>query len=136
MLKQQYTPQFDATVHTSTVVHRHSTQHTDWIDWDNYPFDDPDHTNGMRCSEEQKRENIERLKGYLAECEKFNEAEVFASTYGGWPRIWCRVIGVGMASAWPYWTPRPTVIVEGTLGVEWFDWRSLTGAMTKPTTEG
>lgn len=50
-----------------------------------------------------------------------------ASDYGGWPRIWKPVLAVGMADNWPYWRPRPTVMLDGALGPEWQDWTGLTG---------
>lgn len=126
-----YTPNYDTTIQTTTVQHLHNTLHIRTIDWD-YPFDDPEHTSGMCCSEERKREEIEKLKSYLRICEKWSEAEVYVSNYGGWPRIWHRVVDVGMASCWPYWKPRPVVLVEGTLSAyEFYDWHSLTGAKIK-----
>ena len=35
------------------------------------------------------------------------------------------VYSVGMGSFWPYWEPRPVVIVKGTLGAEWMDWTNI-----------
>ena len=123
-----YTPNYDTTVRTSTVTERHNTMHTNFIDWEDYPFDDPEHFWGMCCSQQRKDEHLAQLKEYLRLCEQYKEREVFVSNYGGWPRIWHRVVGVGMGSAWPYWKPRPVVLMEGTLGTEWVDWTSLTGA--------
>ena len=124
-----YTPDYDTTIRTSTVTKHHNTMHVDYIDWKHYPFDDPEITAGMCTSDEQKKEHVEKLKEYLRTCEQWQDKNVFASNYGGWPRIWNRVIGVGMVSAWPYWKPRPAVFVEGSLGgAEWYDWASLTGA--------
>lgn len=56
-----------------------------------------------------------------------NTEKAWASNYGGWPRIWQKVHRTGMCSRWPYWYPRPCVSVMGTLGIEVFDWLSLTG---------
>lgn len=123
-----YKPSFDTTIRTTTEVHRHATKHVDYIDWDNYPFDDPANTDCMPGSDERKRLRIEEQKELLRTCERFGEGNVFASNYGGWPRIWHQVLGVGMVSKWPYWKPRPAVLVTSTLGCEWFDWMSLTGA--------
>lgn len=125
---KNYMPSFDTEVRTATVVERRNTMHINCIDWDNYPFDDPAHTACMCLNDERKKQEIERFKEYLRTCEQWATTEAYASSYGGWPRIWHRVVGVGMASAWPYWKPRPTVLVHGTLGIEWLDWTSLTGA--------
>jgi len=124
----RYTPAFDTTVRTTTVTERHNTRHTDSVDWE-YPFDDPEHTDCMCCSDDAKREDIEKRKEWLRQIEATlaNGGEVYASNYGGWPRIWHRVYACGMASCWPYWRPRPTVFVDGTLGLENYDWMSLTG---------
>jgi hypothetical protein len=119
-----YTPAYDTTIRTSTVVERHPTEHRDGIDWA-YPFDDPEHTACMCCGDAGKREYIEKCKEWLRQLE-LGEAKA-ASDYGGWPRLYKPVLWVGMASCWPYWKPRPTVIVSGTLGPEYIDWRSLTG---------
>ena len=75
-------------------------------------------------SKEERRAKIEQLKDYLRQCEQGG----YVSNYRGWPRVWHKVLGACMASQWPWWAPRPTVIVDGTLGVEWYDWTSLTGA--------
>ena len=123
-----YKPNYDTEIRTVTVATRQDTLHVDRIDWENYPFNDPDITSAMCCSDEYKAQHVEKLKEYLRLCEQFSEKEVYASNYGGWPRIWHKVLGVGMASKWPYWKPRPVVIVDGPLGgVEWYDWASLTG---------
>jgi len=124
----RYQPDFDTTTGTQTVTKRIDTLHTNWIDWDHYPFFAREHTDGMCCDDEGKQQRVQQKMDYLRLCEQHADKEVYASNYGGWPRIWKRVIGVGMASKWPYWTPRPTVIVNGTLGTEWYDWASLTGA--------
>lgn len=122
-----YKPTYDTTIQVSTRTVRHDTRHLDHIDWD-YPFDDPKHTSCMGADDARKREWVEQQKEYLRVCERFEGRNVWASTYGGWPRIWVRVAGVGMVSKWPYWTPRPSVLLEGTLGYAWADWASLTGA--------
>jgi lipoprotein-anchoring transpeptidase ErfK/SrfK len=96
--------------------------------WRNNPFFDPKHTKNHSCSEDGKRKWVERQIEFLRICEQITEGRVVASNYGGCPRIWQEVVAIGMGSAWPYWEPRPTVIVRSTLGNEWFDWTSLTGA--------
>lgn len=122
-----YRPNYDTTVNATTLIQKHNTAHTDAIDWENYPFDDPNHFSGMCSSQQGKDEHIAKLMDYLRACEQYKSKDVFASSYSGWPRIWHRVLWVGMASCWPYWTPRPTIHIDGTLGVEWVDWTSITG---------
>lgn len=70
---------------------------------------------------------VERQTAWLKSIER--EPKRFqASSYGGWPRIWHNVLGIGMAAQWPYWYPRPTVAVHSPIfGAEWIDWMSLTG---------
>ena len=126
-----YKPIYDATIETRIVSQRSPTMHWLTIDWEHYPFDDPEHTAGMGGSEEWKRQRIAQLKDWLRLCEQCGTRIVYASNYGGWPRIWKRVIRVGMASNSPYWTPRPIVVVNCVLGTEWYDWLSLTGARTE-----
>jgi hypothetical protein len=122
-----YQPTYDTTIRTSTVIERHNTLHHPRIDWE-YPFEDWLKETGMCGTDEQKRKELEKLKDWLRTCEQCDKQTVYASNYGGMPRIWQRVLQVGMGSAWPRWTPRPCVIVEGPLGgTEWFDWSSLTG---------
>lgn len=128
-----YAPEFDTSIRETTVVERHATRHVDYIDWDNYPFDDPEHTRCMCGDDAEKHRRVEQLKGYLRTCEQHKEHVVVASNYGGWPRIWQRVCGVGMVSKWPHWKPRPAVLVQSTFGLEWFDWSMLTGAEIRDT---
>lgn len=124
-----YQPSFDTKIRKSTEVKCHRTVHVDYIDWDDYPFDDPSITANMCCDENEKQDYVELQKEYLRICENHGDGrEVFASNDGGWPRILQRVMGVGMVSDFPYWTPRPAVCVLGTLGCEWIDWASLTWA--------
>lgn len=120
-----YTPSYSTSVQAVTERRRVNTMHTDAFDW-SYPFNDPKHTEGWCCTDERKAERLRVQVDRLKEIEHHGNQAV-ASTYGGWPRIWLPVVGFGMASAWPYWTPRPTVLLEGPLGVEWADWLSLTG---------
>jgi hypothetical protein len=115
-------PDYNTDIHTVTRTERQTTQHTNWIDWE-YTFE--------MSSSPDAESRIREAKEYLRTCERCKEVEVMASNYGGWPRIWHRVFGVGMVSMWPYWRPRPCVLVEGTLGTEWYDWASLTGAKVK-----
>jgi hypothetical protein len=116
-----YQPTYDTTIRTSTVIEKHNTMHKLGIDWD-YPFEDWLKETG-KCTDEQKRKELEKLKDWLRTCETCDKQTVYASNYGGMPRIWQRVLQVGMGSAWPRWTPRPCVIVECPLGgAEWFVW--------------
>lgn len=119
-----YEADYDTTIRTQTVVEQIQTWHRDGIDWA-YPFDDPEHTTCMCRNDEAKKAEVEKLKGWLREVEKGGKC--YVSNYGGWPRIWKEVLNVGMTSHWPYWKPRPTIAVVGTLGTEWYDWLSLTG---------
>lgn len=128
-----YRPAYKTDVQVETVRRKHNTMHTDYIDWDSYPFDDPEHGARRSGVEEQRLAWIEEQKAMLRQCEQYRATAVWASSYSGWPRIWHRVVGVGMASAWPYWRPRPTVLVTGPLGIEWIDWLSLTGAKVQPS---
>lgn len=51
---------------------------------------------------------------------------------GGWPRMfWYDVLDVGMAATWPYWKPRPTVIVASQYGAKWMDFTTITGIQVK-----
>jgi hypothetical protein len=119
-----YQPNYDTTIRISTVTERHNTMHTQKIDWENYPFNDP-------FEDPSVTKSVEQLKEWLRMCEQYETQEVYASNYGGWPGIFQRVIGVGMASAWPYWKPRPVVLVRGHLGTGWYDWTSLTGVSVR-----
>ena len=116
-----YKPDYDTDVRTTVVKKQHNTMHTDTIDWDGFPFLED-------CGTHSDMEIAEDRMEYLRLCDEFRDKTVMASNYGGCPRIWKKVIGVGMASMWPFWKPRPVVIVDGTLGAEWIDWQSLTGA--------
>ena len=126
-----YAPSYDTKIQTKTVIERIETWHTDYIDW-NYPF--ADEPNGSTDKDRNAKQ-----EQYLLEIHRaFSEGEtVYASSYGGWPRIWERVIRVGMCSAWPYWRPRPTVLVSGTLGPISIDWYHITGVdVRQPTPRG
>lgn len=128
MSEQQYKPTYDTTIRTVTVAEQQLTQHTDWIDW-SYDFHNPEHTNCMCCTPERRREYVAEQMARLRVIEDAVKSgkRIRASDYGGWPRIWKPVIGVGMVSKWPYWTPRPYVIVTNVLGTDYIDWNSLTG---------
>jgi len=53
----------------------------------------------------------------------------YASTYSGYPRIWARVLDVGMYDGWPYWRPVPSVMLASPLGGgEWSCFAMLTEA--------
>lgn len=114
-----YQPAYDTTIRKTTVVEYHETLHTNQIDWENYPF-----YSETSLSDKQ----VDKLIETIRKCEKYQEHEIFVSNYGGWPRIWSKVIGVGMASIWPRWTPRPTIIVESNIGsgAAYYDWTSIT----------
>ena len=75
---------------------------------------------------------VNKLKIILKECEE-DHNNIMISDYGGWPRIWKKIISIGMASISPYWTPRPTIIVEsGILGHEYIDWTRITDIKREP----
>jgi hypothetical protein len=124
--------QYDTTIQTRTKTERISTCHINEIDWE-YDFDNPAHTECQCNSEEYKREYIARKKDYLKQVENGLNAghRVLISTYGGWPRIWRQAHSVGMVSTWPYWSPRPNILanstVGGSMGTAWEDWNSITG---------
>jgi len=125
-----YKPSYDTRINEITTTTKVNTLHTEYIDWVNYPFEDLSYKTNRYCSDEEYQDHINQLKQYLRVCERYKEDNIFASDYGGIPRIWKEVIGIGMASAWPYWEPRPTVIVNISLGVEYIDWTNLTGAIS------
>lgn len=125
-MRTQYTPSYPHEITTKTSVERVNTMHTDSIDWE-YPFAAIWEESSCRCysSDPEVKKNqqsrdislvIERLKTLEA-----NPGRCLAgsSEYGN------KVLCVGMASAWPYWRPRPTVLVSTHMGTEWIDWMSL-----------
>ena len=86
----------------------------DGIDWSYF--------DGRIPLDDREKKQMEWLRGMeTAPGEPF-----LATNYGGWPRIWHRVLRVGMGVHWPTWRPTPVIIVDGTLGHEWFDWNALT----------
>jgi len=118
---------FDAEIRATTKDANQNTLHVNYIDW-KYPFDDPEHRQYWSCSDDEAMKKIERLKSWLKLCEDKKGSEAYASDYSGRPRIWYRVIRVGMASTNPYWTPRPTVIMANGTRAVWCDWTHLTDA--------
>lgn len=51
-----------------------------------------------------------------------------ATDDGGSPHIgWRLVISVRMYDGWPYWKPKPALLVEGAIGPQWIFVESLTG---------
>ena len=125
---------YNTEIKTVTSTKRVTTQHTDYFDWD-YNFQDPKHTSCMCCDAESKKAEIQNKISYLKNVEESlkKNTKCYASNYGGWPRIWQEVIGIGMVSDWPYWEPRPCVLVHGTLGAEWYDWYHITGVRVEVT---
>lgn len=123
-----YKPIYPHDVETRTITRteRLPTMHISRFDW-TYPFNDPEHTSCMCDTDARKQEHIAKLKEWLKLIEDNADGEVFASNYGGWPRIWQRVTGFGMASCRSHWTPRPTILLRTTYGTEWVDWLHLTG---------
>lgn len=111
---KNYEPWYDTTIDSETYVKQHDTVHLDAIDWEHYPFEHP--------------QDDEYIK-FLRICEK-SGCDRVVTDYGGMPRIWDKVIGVAMASCWPYWTPRPTVIAQCPLGsgCKFIDYRSIRDA--------
>lgn len=101
------------------------------VDWD---YDFINDTNRYPGIPEETRleylnENISWVKE-LDEAENIQEYSV--SNYGGCPKIWNKALKVGMYDGWPYWRPRPAVLMETWHGSEWVWWDSLTG-LTKDT---
>jgi len=123
---------YDTTIRTETTTSRVTTRHVDFIDWDGYDFYNPKHRQGFCCS--KKEGNVKQIEEkilYLWEIDA-NKDHCMASNYGGWPRIFKQVMCVGMVSSWPYWEPRPSVMISGTLGGEWYDWAEITGVQITP----
>jgi len=71
-------------------------------------------------------QSCERAVRLLRECQA-GVCKVEATDDGGSPRCgWGTVTAVGMAAKWPYWRPRPTVVVCGWRGSRWLDYASIT----------
>lgn len=117
---------YSTKINTKTTTQKVNTFHTDYIDW-NYDWLNKKHRASMCCDEPEALLRIQKQKDYVCVIEDSFKAGVFASNYGGWPRIYDRVIALGMASAWPYWEPRPTFLLENR---EWLDWMHITGVKT------
>jgi hypothetical protein len=114
---------YDKTIRTRTITERMTTRHIDQIDWD-YDFNNPKHTSCLCASAEYKAKQIEQHIAALRACESaFREGRIcYIEQSGGFRNL---VLGIGMVSSWPYWEPRPSVLVESTLGPEWKDWREI-----------
>ena len=113
---------YNTTIKTRTITKQIETVHIHKIDWD-YDF--------YRAAESMYPNDKER-KGVKAIIERLKQCEngigkVQITTDGGWPRCgWGEVLNVGMVSQWPYWTPRPCVLMTSTLGGSaWEDWTSI-----------
>jgi hypothetical protein len=48
------------------------------------------------------------------------------SNYGGWPRIWQKVLDIAMKVEWPLNRPDVCFLITGTLGPTWEHWWSIT----------
>ena len=121
--EKDYKPLFDTEIRKTVKTVSHNTMHTNEIDWD-YPFGDPAILATLCCSDEQKQGVLRRRISDVRICEQWETNNAMASTGA----VYQRVVGIGMASCWPYWKPRPTILVSGTLGTEWIDWWHLNGA--------
>jgi hypothetical protein len=92
------------------------------IDW---TYDFKSHGWGQKGS--VNPDCIDRQIEWLKKLDATSNNQWSASTYTGWPRIWHKVISVGMYIGWPYWRPIPSVLLQGPLGPEWHSFLSLTG---------
>lgn len=96
------------------------------VDWS---YDFRQHFDNLCANDERRNEQCDQKKGWLRKMEIAHKEgrEILATNYGGWPRCGLhRVIDVGMYDGWPYWKPVPSVMVEGTLGPEWYSFCSIT----------
>ena len=95
---------------------------SDEVDW-SFPFEE----NGWDQKGCTNPEHVRACKDRLRKLAE-NPTGYEATTDGGWPRVgWGQVLGVGMASMWPYWRPRPAVILASRMfGATWEDWLSIT----------
>lgn len=113
---REYKPTYDTNIKTKTIIERQNTMHLTWIDWDNYPFE----------NDTSEPDAVEKKKEYLRICEQCKAKEIRASKYNMYSQ---KVYGVCMASCWPYWKPRPTVLLKSALGgMEWVDWTAIAWA--------
>jgi hypothetical protein len=55
----------------------------------------------------------------------------YASTYGGWPRIWQEVLDIAMKVEWPLHQTDVCFLMSGPLGPHWEHWWSITGHKAK-----
>lgn len=113
-----YEPKYDTTIQSRTATHRIETQHTECIDWD-FPFDDLEFVSCRCLDEDGKKKVLARQKSRLRLCEDNSGNVDYYGKFGGH----YEVVGVGMCSRWPFWRPRPYVLVKRTfLGSETVDY--------------
>ena len=55
------------------------------------------------------------------------------STYGGWPRVWDKVLAIAMKVEWPLHQTDVCFLVTGTLGPHWEHWWSVIDHEPKPS---
>ena len=128
----EYSPKYDTSIKSRTVRSYIDTQHTDCIDWD-FPFDDLEFVSCRCLDEDGKKKELTRQKHRLRVCED-NIGDVdYYGKFGG-----CyEVLAVGMCSRWPFWRPRPYVLVERTflssVSQEWVGWLDLPKIKIKDT---
>ena len=119
-----YSPKYDTVVATRTVTNQVDTKHTDYIDWD-FPFDDLVFVSCRCLEEEQKKTELARQKDRLRICaENIGNVDYYGNFGGHY-----EVVGVGMCSRWPFWQPRPYVLVKriflGSANVDYVGWLDL-----------
>ena len=124
-----YKPEFDTTIRTTTKIEQHRTTHTERMDW-SYPFTVEELTRQSCNSDDWNQERFEKVMQWVKQCDQWRDEDVWATN----GQTHFKVIGCCIASGWPYWKPRPTIIINGPLGPEFIDWTSLNGVMirTKP----
>lgn len=104
-----------------TETHREGTD-CGPIDWNHADFENELLTKFFKISKETLRE-IER-----------SPEEWVVTDDGGIPRFcWCSVIAMRMYDGWPYWVPKPAVLMNGPLGPNWCFVVSLTEVRKKRT---
>lgn len=117
-----YEPNYSVEIDSVVKTEPKNTLHTFEVDW-NYTFEDPKHTQSYCMTDHSCQRMVARKKQLLKQCEdNFGTVTVSVCDSGGY---YHEVINMGMGSFWPYWSPRPVLLVQGTLGTEWFDWMQL-----------
>lgn len=122
-----YQPAYDTTIETITRVERVPTWHTDFIDWEGFDFMDPRHTSAMTCPEGQRQEWLKEKMALLQQIDDCPEGYVpwITSEDNLIPNM---VVRKGMASFWPWWEPRPCVLVPPVVGPNYIffvDWKRI-----------